>query len=541
MVGGAIENENAGAPLYVLSFRQLDELVQLASGAGWAVAGFRHADADAFAESGASVAVVDARGAFADGLTALGALAPAAERAGAALVAMVSRGDAGAIGAVYDAGATHFLLSPAGEGEFVHAIRFAERFAHRLGRRGAPVVGRRRGDPVSVAPVGDAVRRWTAGRLAAGRPVVVARVTLASFDLVNSAHGRAAGDLILDGAAERLSRVAAALFGGEAMVARSAGPEFLIAGDAGRVSESELAARIGDALTEPFGRALIGARVGTATSRSGDDAGALLRRARDGGVRDEAAVEQLAVDLHHAIGAGQIVVLFQPQVEIATGRIVGVEALARWEHPRRGGVGAEALFAAAERSGLGGALSAHVQALALGEGGRWPAALAGLRLSVNVTAEDVGAGDFAERFLARVEEAGFAPDRLTVEVTETGLIADLERAGALLGRLREAGCRTAIDDFGTGYSSLAYLNALPLDYLKLDKALVTGIERDGRERVVAEGVLGLARSLGLRSIAEGVETAEQRDMLAGMGCELFQGFLCAGAVGVEELVDLVNG
>lgn len=541
-VGGENQREHSGSPLFVVSFRQLDELVQLASGAGWAVAGTRHGDADAFAASGAAVAVVDARGALADGLAATLALAPAAEEAGAALLAMVSRGDAGAVGALYEAGATHFLLSPAAEREFVHAIRFAERFAERLGRRGTPAGGRRRGDPAEVAPVGDAVRRWAAGRLAAGRPVVVARAMLASFDLVNSAHGRAAGDLILGEAAARLGLAAEALFGGEAMVARGAGPEFLLAGDAARASEEMLTARLGEALTQPFGRALVGARIGTAVSRADEDAGALLRRAGAALERadESAATQELAVDLHHAIGAGEIAVLFQPQVAIADGRIVGVEALARWEHPRLGTVGADALFAAAERAGLAVALSAHVQELALREAAAWPAALADLRLSVNITADDVSGADFAERLLARVRQAGFPPARLTVEVTESGLIADLDRAAGLLGTLRQAGCRTAIDDFGTGYSSLAYLNALPLDYLKLDKALVRGVERDGRERVVVRSVLALARSLGLTAIAEGVETAEQRDLLAGEGCELYQGFLCAGAVDADALVGLMR-
>jgi EAL domain-containing protein (putative c-di-GMP-specific phosphodiesterase class I)/GGDEF domain-containing protein len=527
--------------LAVLSFRQLDELVQLASGAGWRVVGARRLGEADLAEVGAAVTVVDARGALEEGLEAVAALAPAVERAGGALLALLSRVDARAIGRVHDAGATHFLLSPAGEGEFVHAIRFAERLVERVGRGEATAFARRRGDPVPVAQVGDAVRRWTAGRLAAGRPVIAARVVLASFDLVNSAHGRAVGDAILQAAADRLGRLAEGLFGFDAIVARAAGPEFLLAGDADAVDPDTLAARVSADLSEPFGRAVVGARVGVAVSRPGDDAGALIRRAGEtlAPVDEGLAAEALAIDVHHAIGSGQIAVLFQPQVEIASGRIVGVEALARWTHPELGPVGAEALFAAAARAGLGSALSEHVQRLALETAARWPASLAELRLSVNVTAEDVGGTDFAERFLARVADAGFAADRLTVEIVETGVIGDLAQAAALLARLRAAGCRTAIDDFGTGYSSLAYLNALPLDYLKLDMSLVRGIEREGRERVLAQGVLALARSLGLHTIAEGVETPAQRDLLAREGCELFQGFLCAGAVdaiGLERLI-----
>ncbi|HEX8382388.1 MAG TPA: GGDEF domain-containing phosphodiesterase [Sphingomonas sp.] len=539
--GGDIIEFDADRALAILSFRQLDELVQLASGAGWRVVGARRLEEVDLPAAGAAVTVVDARGALDEGLGAIRTLAPAVERAGGALLALVSRGDAGSIGAILEAGATHFLLSPAGEGEFVHAIRFAERLTERLGRADV-LPRRRRGDPVPVAQVGDAVRRWTAGRLAAGRPVIAACVALTSFELVNSAHGRAIGDAILQAAAERLQAIATALFGSDAIVARTAGPEFLLAGDAGAADADALVARVTADLSEPFGRAVVGARVGVATSRAGEDAGALIRRAGAmlAPVDQGLAAEALAVDVHHAIGDGQIAVLFQPQVEIATGRIVGVEALARWTHPRLGAVGAEALFAAAERAGLGLALSEHVQRLALDSAAGWPTALSALRLSINVTAEDVGGSDFAERFLQRVAAAGFVLDRLTVEIVETGLIGDLDRAAALLARLRAAGCRTAIDDFGTGYSSLAYLNALPLDYLKLDMSLVRGIERDGRERVVAQGVLALARSLGLHTIAEGVETAAQRDLLAREGCELFQGFLCAGALDVAGLAALVE-
>ncbi|WP_375402365.1 EAL domain-containing protein [uncultured Sphingomonas sp.] len=528
-------------PLAVLSFRQLDELVQLAGGAGWRVVGARRLGEQDLTDVGAAVTVVDARGALEDGLRAIELLSPAIDRAGGALLALLSRVDAGAIGRVHAAGATHFLLSPAGEGEFVHAVRFAERLAERTGRIDRAALSRRRGDPVPVAQIGDAVRRWTAGRLAAGRPVIAGRVALASFDLVNSAHGRAVGDAILQAATDRLRAIAASLFGSDAIVARIAGPEFLLAGDAAMTDAETLAARVSADLAEPFGRAVVGVRVGATTSREGEDAGALLRRAGamltplDEGL----AAEALAVDIHHAIGSGQIAVLFQPQVDIATARIVGVEALARWTHPRLGAVGAEALFAAAERAGLGLVLSEHVQRLALKTAMAWPTTLGSLRLSVNVTADDVGGSDFAERFLQRVAETDFAADRLTVEIVETGVIDDLDRAAALLARLRAAGCRTAIDDFGTGYSSLAYLNVLPLDYLKLDISLVRGIEREGRERVLAQGVLALARSLGLHTIAEGVETPAQRDLLASEGCDLFQGFLCAGAVdaaGLERLV-----
>jgi EAL domain-containing protein (putative c-di-GMP-specific phosphodiesterase class I) len=234
-------------------------------------------------------------------------------------------------------------------------------------------------------------------------------------------------------------------------------------------------------------------------------------------------------------------VLFQPQVAIASGRVTGVEALARWHHPRLGEVGAEPLFAAAQRIGLEAALSDHVQRRALSGAAQWPSSLAKLRLSINVTAGDLARPNFADALLGRVDSSGFPRNRLTVEVTEGGIMADLSEAARLLAELRGAGCRVAIDDFGTGYSSLAYLKALPLDYLKIDKKLSQDIEGSARDRVVVRGVIDMARSLGLAVVAEGVETEAQLDLLAKEGCQYFQGYLCAEPLDVPALTRLVLG
>jgi EAL domain-containing protein (putative c-di-GMP-specific phosphodiesterase class I) len=227
-------------------------------------------------------------------------------------------------------------------------------------------------------------------------------------------------------------------------------------------------------------------------------------------------------------------------VEVASGRIVGVEALARWEHPRWGPLGAATLFAAAERADLGIALSDQIQALVLSRAAAWPRALSALRLSLNLTAADVARRGFAATFLDRVDASGFPRGRLTVELTETGMIREMKTVAGLLAELRAAGCRIAIDDFGTGYSSLAYLKALPLDYVKLDKALVDEIAGSPRDRVVVRGVIDIARALGLAVIAEGVETPAQLALLSAEGCGWYQGFLCAGPLREEELVALVE-
>ena len=259
------------------------------------------------------------------------------------------------------------------------------------------------------------------------------------------------------------------------------------------------------------------------------------------GPQGPASIESLAIDLHHAIDRGEIAILYQPQVEIVSGRIVGVEALARWHHPRHGGLGAEELFAAAEQANLGIEVSDHIQRLVLAEAAAWPRALESLRVSLNLTAADFARPDFARAFLTIVDRSGFPRGRLTIEITETGLIEDLDAVSTLLAELRGAGCRVAIDDFGTGYSSLAYLKALPLDYLKIDKTMTRDIGGSARDRVVVRGVIAMARSLGFAVIAEGVETERQRELLAAEGCDFYQGFLRAEPLGLGALTAMMEG
>jgi EAL domain-containing protein (putative c-di-GMP-specific phosphodiesterase class I) len=166
--------------------------------------------------------------------------------------------------------------------------------------------------------------------------------------------------------------------------------------------------------------------------------------------------------------------------------------------------------------------------------------LSKLRLSINVTAADVARPGFVDALLGRIDTSNFPRNRLTVEITESGIMSDLGEAARVLTMLRAAGCRVAIDDFGTGYSSLAYLKALPLDYLKIDRKLSQDITGSHRDRVVVRGVIDMARSLGLSVVAEGVETVEQLDLLAKEGCQYFQGFLCSAPVDVPALAQMVS-
>ncbi len=454
--------------------------------------------------------------------------------------------------AAYAAGATHWLAPDWSADMFASAMRYAGRYARRVRRLPYEASGRRAGDLRRSADY--PLLAWIETRRDGAVSAIV--IALTRFEFVNAAFGRDAGDELMAATRARIERWAHKAFNGRAVIARRGGAEFVVLAQSGGAAIASAVEALEAELARPFeveGAAVnLGSRVGLAEAVTGEGATALLRRAREalGAARssdgatthvadvDSAAIDRLAADLHHAFERDEIGVVFQPQVAMA-GSIVGVEALARWRHPELGALGADQLFAAAERADLGIALSDHIQRVALERAAAWPAALERLRLSINVTAADLARQGFTTAFLDRVEASGFARARVTVEIVETGLMADLDRAAAILARLRGAGCRIAIDDFGTGYSSLAYLKALPIDYLKIDRSLTRDITGSDRDRVIVRGVIAIARSLGLETIAEGVETEDERALLASDGCDLYQGFLCSEPVASEGLADLV--
>ena len=231
-----------------------------------------------------------------------------------------------------------------------------------------------------------------------------------------------------------------------------------------------------------------------------------------------------ASELSDSLSRGEIEVLFQPQFACADGALAGAEALARWRHPRRGMIGAEAMFALAGRVGMAEAMTAHIATRALADAAFWPG---DLRLSINVTAADLGEENFARTMIGLVARSGMSPDRLTLEITEQALVRDVERCAAQLAILAERGIRIALDDFGAGFCNFRYLKILPLDYLKLDRTMVEGTVGDERDLAVLRGIVAMAGALDLAVIAEGIETEEQLAIVRAEGCALFQGFLRA--------------
>jgi EAL domain-containing protein (putative c-di-GMP-specific phosphodiesterase class I) len=235
--------------------------------------------------------------------------------------------------------------------------------------------------------------------------------------------------------------------------------------------------------------------------------------------------------LEDVIAHERVDVLFQPQIEPFSGRVTGAEALARSAIEPS----AERLFARAAAAGLSERLSRLIQRKALRAAAAWEGPLKGLKLSINLLPEDLSRAGFERWLLDEIAAAGITPQRLTVEITESALLVDQKAVGDRLSALRAAGVTIAVDDFGTGYASLAYLTSLPLDMLKIDRGLIADIVGGARDRIVVKAMIRLARELDLQVVVEGVESTAQLALLADWGCDLYQGFLGAGALTEDEL------
>ena len=239
--------------------------------------------------------------------------------------------------------------------------------------------------------------------------------------------------------------------------------------------------------------------------------------------------------LEAVIAHQHIALLFQPQIDPASGRIVGVEALARWD----GAASPQKLFERAAAAGLAERLSRLVQRKALRAAATWEGPLRALHLSINLLPQDLARPGYDQWLLDEIECAGIDPRRITVEITESALLSDSNSIAERLSRLRSAGIRVAVDDFGTGYASLAYLTSLPLDILKIDRGLIADIVGGARDRIVVKAMIALARELDLKVVVEGVESTAQLALLAEWGCDLYQGFLGAGPLDQIELARFV--
>ena len=381
-----------------------------------------------------------------------------------------------------------------------------------------------------------------------GRSTAALFVDLDGFKAVNDRLGHAAGDELLIQVSARLGQ---SLRDGDTL-ARLSGDEFVVIcedlhDDPGALV---IASRLGKAFGSPFelaaGQAEITASIGVAFADAGvASAEALLHRAdvamyrakREGGARvrvydrayhgqlEEAA--DLERDLRHALDGGELQTLYQPIVTTREGSITGVEALLRWKHPTRGHIPAATVIALAERNGQIDDIGHWVLSQAARQARRWSESGTRLTMSVNVSAHQLTSPGFADTVADVLSRTGADPALLTLEVTETVLLADHQRALSVLTALKELGIGLALDDFGTGYCSLTYLLRFPIDVVKIDRAFVADIGADPVSDVIVDAVVRLADRLGMRVVAEGIETPRQLRAVADLGCHSCQGFYFA--------------
>ena len=400
-----------------------------------------------------------------------------------------------------------------------------------------------------------------ADALAAGAPFAVLLVDLDHFKEVNDTLGHKTGDGLLVEVAARLRVV----LGDESTVARLGGDEFavLIPVQTGAVEARGLADRVCRALDEPFdvdGFALaVGASVGIALyPEDGDAPDALLRCAdvamyvakgsrtgvaRYRSERDEHSRERLVLmsQIRDAIDAHEFVLHYQPKLDLRTSAVVGVEALVRWQHPDLGLLAPGRFIALVERSVHEAAFTAHVVACALAQVRRWRDAGLDIQVSVNVPANGLHAPGFADKLAGLLAEHGVPAAALELEITESTIMADRARATTVLRTLSGMGIRLAIDDFGTGYSSLAYLKQLPVHTLKIDRSFVMNMATDEDDEKIVRSTVGLAKNLGLQTVAEGIEDPVALDVLRDLGCELGQGYYIGRPVPPDVLDDVLTG
>jgi len=253
--------------------------------------------------------------------------------------------------------------------------------------------------------------------------------------------------------------------------------------------------------------------------------------------QDQHSPERLALvgELRDAIERGALALHYQPQVDLATGRVTGVEALVRWPHPAQGLIPPDRFIPLAERTGVIAPLTDWVLGEAIRQCRAWQRAGRLLAVSVNLSMWNLHDLALPDRVAALLREHGVSPAWLRLELTESALMADPERALAVVARLSGLGVGLAVDDFGSGYSSLAYLKTLPVDELKIDKGFVREMATDATDAAIVASTVALGHALGLRVVAEGIEDRATWDLLVEMGCDVAQGYYMSRPLPATDL------
>ena len=398
------------------------------------------------------------------------------------------------------------------------------------------------------------------------RLVAVMFVDLDQFKAVNDTLGHAAGDQVLVAVSRRLVRACRA----SDSVTRFGGDEFvLVVEDVDSLDNvRRIAQRVIDSMTTPivvdgcelyFGASIGVAVTGGETTAAASQVEGLLRdadtamyRAKEAGrntfvvfdpdMRARVANRlSLTTDLRHAIARDELRLLFQPQFDCADDAVMGAEALVRWAHPERGVVPPGEFIEAAEESGVIVEIGAWVLDEACRQAAAWQLlAPRGFAVHVNLSPRQLADANVVPLVRHTLARHGLAAERLGLEITEGALMDDPEAAARTLEQLGDLGVQISVDDFGTGYSSLAYLQRFPVDALKIDRFFVSRIAEDAKTAALVRGIVGLADALGLGTVAEGVETAEQQRALRELGCRGYQGYLRARPGAAEIVTGLLE-
>ncbi|MGE0372472.1 MAG: putative bifunctional diguanylate cyclase/phosphodiesterase, partial [Gammaproteobacteria bacterium] len=399
----------------------------------------------------------------------------------------------------------------------------------------------------------DRIEHAIRGARRSHHPLALMITDLDHFKEINDTLGHPFGDLILQ---ETARRMGAAMRSSDT-VARLGGDEFALllpatdAGDAVRIAD-----KVMREIERPFeleGHSfMLGASIGIAMfPEHGDDASTLMRHADVAMYAakrehcghtvyrpelDRHSLEYLALksELHTALESDQLKLCYQPVIDLQSGRVTGVEALTRWNHPTRGLLGPDEFIPLAERTGLIRGLTLWVLNTAARHSRTWAAHGLELRIAVNLSVHNLHDGGLPETIRGLI--GGGRPLQLRLEITETAIMPGSAHALEVLNRLSAQGVRISIDDFGTGYSSLAYLKRLPVDEVKIDKSFVSAMALDNDDAVIVRSTIDLAHNIGLRVVAEGVEDKVTYDLLAGMRCDSVQGFYISRPLEADALL-----
>jgi diguanylate cyclase (GGDEF)-like protein len=392
-----------------------------------------------------------------------------------------------------------------------------------------------------------------------GDKLVVISFQVHRFKAINDQHGYETGDRLL----KTLSVSLAAELGPEAVLARLSGDEFAVALSL-RPDQIAHAEKLAETVLRTVTRPLlfeekiiqVGAFAGIAsTPAAGARIPDILRRAdiamdhaRSGRVARpvwfDAGMERALIahgeieqGIRVGLENGQFVPYFEPQMDLATGEIVGFEVLARWIHPLSGVIGPDVFIPVAEEIGLIGRLSEHVITEALREAAKWDPKI---KISVNISPMQLADGWLAQRIVKTLTDTSFPAERLVIEVTESSLFADMDLARSIVTSLKNQGVRLALDDFGTGFSSLAHLRSLPFDIIKIDRSFVTNINAKRENTAIVRAVTTLANALSVPVCVEGIENEDSYKTVVRLGCEIGQGWYFGKPMPAEQASEMLD-